>query len=180
MLVGHVDFPGAGQLASSCIAGRKRAAEDAITADAIPLGATRQVVDVAAVSGVPQILGSTLGVVDLADEIVAGRDERRIDLKAAAHDPAPRIAGVTGNGESAVVAGIDLMQGAHDLRTAPGLVDTQIADDVRLLPAAVPTSIDGVANDHAVGAGVVTPPSAPAAPLKSMIWLSRRSSADRV
>ncbi len=38
-----------------------------------------------------------------------------------------------------VVVGIDLMQSAHDLGTAPRLVNTQVADEVRRLHAAVST-----------------------------------------
>ena len=40
---------------------------------------------------------------------------------------------------TAIVGGVDLMDGAHDLRRTPGLIDAQIGHNVRRLEAPVVT-----------------------------------------
>src|SRR6202020_2767853 len=92
---------------------------------------------------------SALSVVRLRHEGVALRDERGIDRETRTSHPAPLVAGVadaagTGGARSglqrvggAVVAGVDLVQGAHDLGRAPRLIDAQVGDEVGGLHAAV-------------------------------------------
>ena len=63
----------------------------------------------------------------------------------------PRIA--TNDVRATVVIGIDLMGRGHDLGTAPGLVDADIADDVGRLNAAV---AGGIGSSHSGGCAADT------------------------
>src|SRR4029078_6918843 len=81
------------------------------------------------------VSGSPLLVSDLRLKKVTLADHRRVQLDAAADRKAPlvvRMAGVNG----AIVQRTDLVCGGHDLGRAPGLVDAQVADDIRRPEAA--------------------------------------------
>src|SRR6185437_11332610 len=108
VLVTGVDFPRGGQEAAGGIAGRQRAAGDAVAADAETFAAAGQRQFAGVRARVPEVLGGALGIVHLGDEVVAGRDERRVDLDAAAGHPAPLIVRMTGDRRGAVVRRIHL------------------------------------------------------------------------
>ena len=57
-----------------------------------------------------------------------------------------------GGGSRIVVLGIDLVRRGHDLGAAPGLVDTDVADDIGRLDAAITVGRVDDAVDGAVGA----------------------------
>jgi hypothetical protein len=84
-------------------------------------------------------------------QVVARADKWRVQPQASHRCPAPFVVGVTTafRGSDTITIGIagallvevigriDLMQGARDCRGTPSLIDAQIGDDVRDLPAAV-------------------------------------------
>src|SRR3984957_5436104 len=148
MLVAGVDAPSAGQLARRGSAGCNGATVHAIAEYSVGFVGPFNLAPVR-VRGVEQIAERALSDVRLSLEPVALGDEGRIDLNAHARSPAPpvaRMADAASTGRAgwrlqqiggAVVAGIDLMQSAHDLSAAPSLVDAQVGDDIRSLHATV-------------------------------------------
>src|ERR1700731_1678090 len=148
MLVAGIDAPGAGQHAAGVVADGNGAAGHAVAEHAKGFLTCLNLAPVR-VRGVEQIAESALGDVRLSLEPVALGDEGRIDLDAHARSPAPlvaRMADAASTGRAgwrlqriggAVVAGIDLLQSAHDLSAAPSLVDAQVGDDIRSLHATV-------------------------------------------
>src|SRR4051812_13773191 len=82
-----------------------------------------------------RIARRTFGVVDLSLEVVARSDHREVDLDASADSKANLVTRMTLVGRTgerrSVVTSTGVMQCAHDLRTAPGLIDAKIGDDVR-------------------------------------------------
>src|SRR5581483_10800247 len=69
------------------------------------------------------------------DRVVTLAEHRRIELLTRTEGPA--IATQLGAVRFAVRVGIELVIGAHDLGRTPGLIDTQVADDIRHLLVAV-------------------------------------------
>src|SRR3974390_81641 len=152
-LVGEIEAPSGGQLNRGRSAIADGTAIDAIREDAVGNAlAMRQ--PIVAVRVLEQVTQRASAVVNLTPDVVASAYVRRVDLQAGTNRVAPRVARVTrdfvGLHESGrrsgridievVVVGVDLMQGAHDLGRPPRLVDADVADDIRHLPAAVRAS----------------------------------------
>jgi hypothetical protein len=87
--------------------------------------------------------GATPVAVPLPQAKSALSQIRDVYAQASARDPTPLIAGMAGFGEAvadrvrAVICRIDLVRDTHDLGATPGLVESDIADDVRHLLSTV-------------------------------------------
>src|SRR5262249_46312713 len=88
-----------------------------------------------------QVAHGTLGIGGLHLEVVALSDKRGVEAQAGAHGPAPLIAGMAGCRQAvtyrAEIVRIDPVCGSHALGATPGLVYSDVADNIGRLKAAV-------------------------------------------
>src|SRR5262249_9606533 len=148
VLVGGEHAPRRGQVEAGWLCeahATESAAERGIfhPADAEVLTGDEVAVEAAGAAAERRILRRTLRVGDLGLEVVPSARDRRVDAAPPANRPAPLVVGMAGvhatkaisvsgkSGHAAIVGGADVMHRAHDLGRAPGLIDAEVADDVR-------------------------------------------------